>query len=246
MRLGIMQPYFFPYPGHFALIARVDRWLVFDITQYTPKTWMNRNRILHPQGGWSYITAALANSSISIRTCAAQLLDPDATCRIVLGKLSHYRRTAPYYRQVTNLVTRAFDERSDDRLVSLNVAGLCKICDYLKLPFDFQVCSELEIGLPDNLGAGLWAPTLCSRLGAVEYLNPIGGRHLFNRADFEGLGVQLKLLDFKGLRYPTGPYVFEPQLSILDALMWQSPDQIRCALHTHARMIDGFPAPTSR
>lgn len=51
MRLGIMQPYFFPYPGHFALIAHVDQWLVFDITQYTPKTWMNRNRILHPRGG---------------------------------------------------------------------------------------------------------------------------------------------------------------------------------------------------
>lgn len=32
-----MQPYFFPYLGHFSLIASVDRWYVFDITQYTPE-----------------------------------------------------------------------------------------------------------------------------------------------------------------------------------------------------------------
>jgi WbqC-like protein family len=48
MRLGIMQPYFCPYLGHFALIAAVDQRIVFDVTQYTPKTWMNRNPILHP------------------------------------------------------------------------------------------------------------------------------------------------------------------------------------------------------
>ena len=48
MRLGIMQPYFFPYLGHFALIANVDAWIVFDVTQYTPRTWINRNRVLHP------------------------------------------------------------------------------------------------------------------------------------------------------------------------------------------------------
>jgi hypothetical protein len=35
MKLGIMQPYFFPYLGHFALIAAVDEWVVFDVTQYT-------------------------------------------------------------------------------------------------------------------------------------------------------------------------------------------------------------------
>lgn len=51
MRLAIMQPYFFPYLGHFSLIAASDAWIVFDVRQYTPRTWMNRNRILHPTGG---------------------------------------------------------------------------------------------------------------------------------------------------------------------------------------------------
>ena len=63
VKLGIMQPYFFPYLGHFALIAHTDAWVVFDITQYTPKTWMNRNRVLHPKG------------QLELRQCAARELE---------------------------------------------------------------------------------------------------------------------------------------------------------------------------
>jgi hypothetical protein len=46
MRLGIVRPYFFPYLGHLAPIFAVDQWIVFHVTQYTPKTGMNRNPIL--------------------------------------------------------------------------------------------------------------------------------------------------------------------------------------------------------
>ena len=55
MRLGIMQPYFFPYLGYFDLINSTDRWIVFDTVQYIRHGWINRNRILHPNEGWQYI-----------------------------------------------------------------------------------------------------------------------------------------------------------------------------------------------
>jgi hypothetical protein len=51
VKLAIMQPYFFPYLGHFALISQCEKWVVFDITQFTPKSWMSRNRVLHPKQG---------------------------------------------------------------------------------------------------------------------------------------------------------------------------------------------------
>ena len=38
MKLGIMQPYFFPYLGYFELIERTDRWVVFDVVQYNTKS----------------------------------------------------------------------------------------------------------------------------------------------------------------------------------------------------------------
>ena len=55
MKLGLMQPYFFPYLGYFDLIYSSDRWIVFDTVQYIRRGWINRNRILHPEEGWQYI-----------------------------------------------------------------------------------------------------------------------------------------------------------------------------------------------
>ena len=34
MKLGIMQPYFFPYIGYFQLINSVDRYILFDTPKY--------------------------------------------------------------------------------------------------------------------------------------------------------------------------------------------------------------------
>ena len=53
MVLGIMQPYFFPYLGYYQLMMAVERWIVFDIVKYADRSWMNRNRVLHPTTGWS-------------------------------------------------------------------------------------------------------------------------------------------------------------------------------------------------
>ena len=55
MKLGIMQPYLFPYLGYFDLINYSDKWIIFDTVQYIRRGWMNRNRILSPQDVWNYI-----------------------------------------------------------------------------------------------------------------------------------------------------------------------------------------------
>lgn len=231
MRLGIMQPYFFPYPGHFALIARCDEWVVFDITQYTPKTWMNRNRVLHPDGGPHWISVPLANGSISIKTAEARVLDPAGTCRSVLGKLSHYRRQAPYFKAVEDLVREAFAlPPGDDSLVHLNLRGLDAVCRYLGLDFKRRIASELQLDLPAQLAAGDWALEICRRLGATAYLNPAGGAALFDPARYEDAGVSLGFLEHQPVEYTQGRYPPTPGLSILDMLMWNPPEWVREAL----------------
>jgi hypothetical protein len=225
VKLGIMQPYFFPYLGHFALIAHTDAWVVFDITQYTPKTWMNRNRVLHPKDSWNYVSVPLANSSISIKTSEARVLDLDGARRSVLGKLTHYRR-APYYRAVEALVQESMTAGGDQSLVRLNVLGLAAVCRYLGLPFDYRICSELQLPLPEQLPPGGWAPAICAALGASGYVNPIGGRDLFDPSDFASRKIALEFLSFEHPVYDVGSYRFEPGLSILDVLMWNAPQTV--------------------
>lgn len=231
LRLGIMQPYFFPYPGHFALIAAVDEWVVFDISQYTPKTWMNRNRILHPRSGWQYVTVPLSNSSIHIRTSDARVMDPAAARAGALGKLSHYKGRAPFYQAVRQLVAETFDAHPPDSLVQLNVSGLRAVCGYLEMPFAYRICSELALDLPAELGPGDWALEISARLGAGTYVNPASGRALFDPAAFARRGIHLQVAHTASFEYPTPGYEFVPNLSILDALMWNAPAVVRSALH---------------
>ncbi len=232
-----MQPYFFPYLGHFALIASTDAWVVFDITQYTPKTWMNRNRVLHPKEGWNYINVPLSNSSISIRTSEARVVDLEKTRVSVLGKLSHYRSKAPYYRAVERLVSEAMKSDGDESLTRLNVRGLQSVCDYLGLPFNYHICSELDLPIPTAMEPGKWAPTICGLLGASGYVNPEGGRTLFDPADFASRNIGLEFLTFDHFSYDTGDYRFEPGLSILDVLMWNPPEAIVSALRRGTTLI---------
>ncbi|HET6964754.1 MAG TPA: WbqC family protein [Acidimicrobiales bacterium] len=230
MRVGIMQPYFFPYLGYFSLIERVDSWVVFDITQYTPKTWMNRNRVLHPSGGWNWITVPLTNSSRSIVIHEAVVADAAATQRSTLGKLSHYRNRAPYWREVEQIVRAAFAAEDGHSLVDLNVRGLGAVCSYLGIRFEPLVCSTLGLDLAPPAHPGGWAPAIARALGADEYINPIGGLSLFDPAEFTGAGIALGFLDQPPFTYDTGPYGFESSLSILDVLMWNSPSAVRAAM----------------
>ena len=90
-----MQPYFFPYLGYFELIARVDRWVVFDVVQYNAKSWMNRNRILHPKEGWQYITVPVEKAPRGTLIRDIRVKDMVDSRERVLGQMVHYKKKAP-------------------------------------------------------------------------------------------------------------------------------------------------------
>ncbi|EAR7992487.1 hypothetical protein E2S18_23150, partial [Salmonella enterica] len=46
MKIGIMQPYFFPYIGYFQLANAVDKFVIYDDIQYSKNGWIQRNRLL--------------------------------------------------------------------------------------------------------------------------------------------------------------------------------------------------------
>ena len=54
-----MQPYFFPYLGYISLLKHEDAFILFDTVQFIRHGWIERNRILKPNGGWQYIQIPL-------------------------------------------------------------------------------------------------------------------------------------------------------------------------------------------
>jgi hypothetical protein len=226
MKLGIMQPYFFPYAGYFELIASVDRWVVFDTVKYNRRSWMNRNRILSPRQGWQYVGVPVRHAPSGTPVHAVTLVDKRAALARLLAQMEHYRRSAPYYRETARLVEDSFARTASDRLVDLNVGTQAAVCEYLQIPFRWQLCSESGFDLRAVEHPGQWALRICEAMGAQTYVNPPGGIDLFRTEEWTRAGIALQFLEVSQVRYPCAPYGFEPSLSILDVLMWLRPDAV--------------------
>jgi hypothetical protein len=227
MTSGIMQPYFFPYLGYFALISKVDQWVVFDVTQFTPKSWMTRNRVLNPSKDWVYISCSVDKGTQSKKIQDITLKTPDKDLETIKNTLKPYYKNAPFYENVLEIIEKTFAAIKSNSLVSLNNESLKNCCKYLKVPYDPIIWSKQKIDLPNIHHSGSWALEICSHIGATDYLNPIGGKDLFNQEEFEDRNINLKFLGYKEFCYTTRtPFSFVDNLSIVDVMMWNDPEEI--------------------
>jgi hypothetical protein len=222
VKLGIMQPYFFPYAQQLRHIGQCDRWIVFDTPQFTRKSWITRNRIADRNTGWSYISVPVSKGASTGPIADATLAASDwrGTLR---DRLRVYENAAPYYAEVADLVGRCV--APDVRTVAeLNTRILVELCAALQVPTPIERLSALRLDLPDTAEPGEWALLISTALGASEYSNAPGGRHLFDPDRYRERGVALDFYEPIPLQFPTPGFDFTPDLSIIDPLMWQGID----------------------
>jgi hypothetical protein len=231
MKLGIMQPYFFPYLGYFDLINYSERWIVFDNVQYIRHGWINRNRILHPVEGWSYIIVPVRFSRETIIR-DVEIAEDGKWQKRILGQLQHYRKRAPHYQAVIDLLEACFAFEGVS-ISEFNVFALQKVCAYLGIPFNYAVFSAMNLPLDPVEGPGDWALRISQAVGASEYVNPPGGEQLFDQQRFAASQIKLTIRKLPALQYECPGYKFEPGLSILDVLMWNAPEVVKNYLDAH-------------
>lgn len=228
MTLGIMQPYFFPYVGYFSVIAASDMFILFDTAQYIRHGWVNRNRILKPsKDDWQYITIPLAKhhretpiSEIRVRN--------DGWEKKIIAQLQHYKKRAPFYKQVISLVEESLlVEYPDDLLIHRLDQSLKLVCEYCLL--DVQQCtfSELGIEIKEASEPDEWALNICSALEANHYVNPEGGMDFFDTQKYENSGISVDFLRNNLSPYHQPNSEFIAGLSIIDVLMFNNAEDTR-------------------
>ena len=156
MKLGIMQPYLFPYIGYFQLISAVDIWVVFDDVQYIRHGWVNRNRILSPniQKEWQYITVPIQKFKREDFIEDIKINNTVAWQNSILGKLSYYKQIkAPFYSTVQSLVKEMLEKKYDS-IVELNIRTIQSVCDYLGVEFNYRISSKEKYDYSHVSGAG--------------------------------------------------------------------------------------------
>lgn len=218
MRLGIMQPYFFPYLGYFSLIKHTDKWIVFDTVQFIRHGWIERNRVLKPSEGWQYIAVPLRKASRETLIMNVEIRTEEDWKEKITRQLHHYRK-APYFEVVINFLNDVIDGRTNS-IVQLNLRLLSKTCEYLQIPFDAVVFSEMNLSIDKVEHPGQWALNICKSVGATTYVNSCSGFEIFKKEEFDLANIDLKFMKSNLTEYPQQRNSFEAGLSIIDVMMF--------------------------
>lgn len=228
MKVGIMQPYFLPYLGYFSLIKHTDRFILFDPVQFIHHGWIERNRILNPNGGDQYISIPLKKHSLDTLIKDIEIRNDEDWKNKIKAQLVHYKKRAPYYKETMEVLDKILEYETDS-IVKMNKHALECVCEYLGIDKKFEIYSEMNLEIETPHAPDEWALNICKALGNVEeYWNPTGGASFFDKSKYDKEGIELKFegvhLDFYSQR--RGVENFVPGLSIIDVMMFNTPEKI--------------------
>lgn len=232
MKLVIMQPYFFPYLGYFDLINMADEWIVFDTPQYMKYGWVNRNRILRPNSGWQYIVVPLKKHHYTTSINQIEIFTDNDWSGLILRQLEHYKKDAPYYDDVISFLKDCFSGL-DRYLSKINTTLFQKVAHRLGIKRPIHIYSEMNLPLQNPVNSpGDWGLRIAQAAGASEFINRPGGAAFLDENRFRENGIKLTIQSFTNMKYSCGKHQFEPDMSIIDVMMWNSCEKIKHYIDT--------------
>ena len=236
MKLGVMQPYFFPYIGYFHAIVAVDEFVICDQLEYSKGSWMGRNRILgNTNKGWVYIRPQIEKPSGINYLIEEVNISKDSLWRKKLirtlehtySKTAHFDEMYAFFKDLINFKPETLAEFSFHAI--FNIAQLLQI--NTKISLNAPEYENLENELDDCLSSyQAKYPSLnkkqarvlewCRRKNATHYVNTIAGNHLYSKEMMREFGVHLHFVSSGTVVYPQiMNNDFIPNLSIIDVLM---------------------------
>lgn len=232
MKLGIMQPYFLPYIGYFQLIAAVDTFIIYDNIKYTKKGWINRNRML--QNCKDAVFSLQLKKDSDYLNVAQRELSADFSREKLLNKFQGAYIKAPFFKEVFPLLQNII-YYPDNNLFRYIQHSLIQVCDYLNINTHIRISSEVLVD--NDLKGQDKVLGICDVMGADTYINMIGGLELYDRDIFRSRNIDLFFIKSLEFEYPQFCSDFVPWLSILDVLMFNSPETVHTTIYSQYELI---------
>ena len=229
MRLGLQQPYFFPYPGYYQLLFAVDRFVAYDDVAWIKGGWIHRNRLL-VQGKPVWFTIPTRGASSNVPLDSVRAADGPWRERMLQTFEQAYAR-APFRKAVLPMVQRVVAIPSPF-VADIAVASLEAVRDYLGYTTPIHRARN-RYGEAGHLRGQDRVIAICRAEGATEYLNAMGGTALYDRAAFGNAGIALRFLRGSPPAGGSDGGPSEPALSMLDTLMHNSIDQVRALVDAY-------------
>jgi hypothetical protein len=188
-RVAVMQPYFYPYAGYFRLFAAVDEFVVFDCVQFPRRGRVHRSQVPGPGGQEEWLTLPLRAQS---RDVLIRELQFAADARAEFDRrLARFPWLATGRGELAERVHAHLHAPLDD-VVGYLEAGLRLVAD--ALGFAPRIRRSSSLHLDPSLRAQDRILAIAQACGATDYVNPPGGRELYEPAAFTAAGLGLHFL----------------------------------------------------
>lgn len=226
MKIAIMQPYFFPYIGYWQLLNAVDTFVIYDDVNYIKKGFINRNSILLFDKPYRF-TLELQKTSQNKQINKIQI---GSNKDKLLKMLVRAYGKAPYFDDVYPILIDIL-KNNEKNLARFIVYSIIKIAKFLGIETKIIYASEIEKDC--SLKGEEKIINIAKRLGASHYINPIGGKEMYNREKFKNENIQLDFLSVETVKYKQFKNEFFPNLSILDIIMFNEKQQLKDMLERY-------------
>ena len=230
MKIGIMQPYFFPYIGYWQLLNAVDKYVIYDDVNYIKGGWINRNRILINKEA-KYFNVKLNGASPNKLINEVEISNDNIWQKKLLKTVEENYKKAPFFKEVFPIIEKII-ENDEKNLAKYLEFSIKEICKYLDIKTELILSSDLK---KDNSLKGKdKVIAICKELKGIEYYNAIGGQELYSFEEFKSNGIELKFLKTEEINYQQFSNEFVPYLSSLDVMMFNSKEKVKEFLNNYS------------
>lgn len=225
-----MQPYFMPYIGYFQLIRAVDKFIIYDDVNYIKQGWINRNNIL--LNNKSHLFSLPLKDASSFKK-----INEIEINEILFSKwknkffktIEAYKK-APFYESIKHILEEIMTFEQG-KISDLIYRSLVEISKYIGI----QTIIEKSSSIYENseLPRAERLIDICKKEKANTYINPLGGQELYDKKYFSDYNIDLFFIKTNKVEYVQFSETFVPWLSIIDVMMFNSPDEINKMLNLY-------------
>lgn len=222
MKVGVMQPYFFPYLGYWQLFGAVDKFVVLDDVNYIKRGYINSNSILInglPHKFTIPLNKASQNKLIKDTKMLFSMTDRESFLKMIMMA---YRK-APCFDEIYPVLEEIVMHDTDD-LTEFIVVSFMKVKELLGLKTDILLSSEIKKN--NDLKGEERIIEINKKLGADMYINAIGGQQLYSYEHFWKESIKLCFIKMHQYQYKQFDDNFVPNLSLIDVLMFNDVDDV--------------------
>lgn len=190
MKIAIMQPYFAPYLGYFQMINYVDKFIFYDDVNYIKNGWINRNQI-DLNGINHNITIPIKNQTNFKYIKDTEIDWDDNKIKKLISTLK--QKYTKKNIELLDDILFVFDKKIK-YISEFNIELIYLFCDYLQIKTILKKSSEIEYQKIDRLQKLI---SICEIERCDEYINSIGGYHLYDSNDFLKKNIKLSFIEGK-------------------------------------------------